>query len=129
MAFKNIMTDNDDAFLDIHDNIIWLDNDQSFTWTSERDGWLHLYKVSRDGKKMDLITKGDFDVVRINRIDPKSGYVYYIASPEKPTERYLYQKPPRWQRGAERISPNPWWGSMPIRCLQIPNGPFILFRM
>ena len=105
MAIQNILTDQDDAFLDIHDNIIWLDNDQSFTWTSEQDGWLHLYKVSRDGKKMELITKGDFDVVRINRIDPKSGYVYYIASPENPTERYLYRSRLDGKGEAERISP------------------------
>jgi dipeptidyl-peptidase-4 len=105
MAIKNILTDVDDAFLDIHDNIMWLDNNQSFTWTSEKDGWLHLYKVSRDGKKMDVITKGDFDVVKINRIDPKGGYVYYIASPENPTERYLYRSRIDGKGVAEKISP------------------------
>ncbi|MFZ1312689.1 MAG: DPP IV N-terminal domain-containing protein, partial [Chitinophagaceae bacterium] len=44
MALKNILTDKDEAFLDIHDNIAWLDNTTSFTWTSEKDGWMHLYK-------------------------------------------------------------------------------------
>lgn len=105
MAIKNILTDKDDAFLDIHDNVMWLDNNQSFTWTSERDGWLHLYKVSRDGKKTELITKGNFDVIRINCIDPKSGYVYYIASPEKPTERYLFRSRIDGKGAAERVDP------------------------
>lgn len=105
MVINNILTDKDDAFLDIHDNIMWLDNDQSFTWTSEQDGWMHLYKMSRDGKKMDIITKGDFDVVRINCIDPKGGYVYYIASPEKPLERYLYRSRIDGKGVAERVSP------------------------
>ncbi|HQU55180.1 MAG TPA: DPP IV N-terminal domain-containing protein, partial [Saprospiraceae bacterium] len=81
MALTSLFTDEDKAFLDIHDNIRWLDHDQYFTWTSEKDGWLHLYKVSRDGKKMSTITQGDFDVVSINCIDPEGGYVYYIASP------------------------------------------------
>ncbi len=58
MAITNILTDTDDAFLDVHDNIMWLEKNQFFTWTSEKDGWMHLYKVSRDGQKMDLITTG-----------------------------------------------------------------------
>lgn len=105
MKLTNTMTDVDEAFLDIHDNIMWIDNEKYFTWTTERDGWLHLYKVSRDGKQMDLITKGDFDVVSISCIDPKGGYVYYIASPENPTERYLYRSRLDGKGQAVRISP------------------------
>ncbi|MBP6023308.1 S9 family peptidase [Ferruginibacter sp.] len=105
MALKNILTDKDEAFLDIHDNIVWLDNTKSFTWTSEKDGWMHLYKVSRDGKEMQLITKGKFDVVNINCIDPAGGYVYYIASPENFTQRYLYRSRLDGSGEAERVSP------------------------
>jgi dipeptidyl-peptidase-4 len=105
MQLNNILTDNDDAFLDIHDNIQWLDNEKYFTWTSEKDGWLHLYKVSRDGKEMDLITKADFDVVSISCIDEKGGYVYYIASPENYTQRYLFRSRLDGKGTAERISP------------------------
>ncbi len=105
MSIKNILTDTDEAFLDIHDNIIWLEGEKYFTWTSEKDGWLHLYKVSRDGLEMDLITQGDFDVVSIDCIDEKGGYVYYIASPENFTQRYLYRSPIDGNGTAERISP------------------------
>jgi len=105
MKLTNILTDNDEAFLNIHDNIKWMDNEKYFTWTSEKDGWRHLYKVSRDGSKMDLITKGDFDVVRINCIDPDGGYVYYIASPENFTQRYLYRSRIDGKGTAERVSP------------------------
>lgn len=105
MTLKNILTDKDEAFLDVHDNIEWLDNNRAFTWTSEKDGWIHLYKVSRDGKNMQLITKGDFDVVQINCIDPAGGYVYYIASPENFTQRYLYRSRLDGTGNAERVSP------------------------
>jgi dipeptidyl-peptidase-4 len=105
MALENIFTDRDEAFLDVHDNIIWLENEQYFTWTSEKDGWLHLYKVSRDGKKFSTITKGDIDVVRINCIDPKGGYVYYIASPDNFTQRYLYRSKIDGSSDPERVSP------------------------
>ena len=105
LQLKNILTDTDTAFLDIHDNIKWLENEKYFTWTSERDGWLHLYKVSRDGKQMDLITKGDFDVVNINCIDPVGGYVYYIASPGDFIHRYLYKSKLDGTGSAQQISP------------------------
>ena len=105
MQFNKILTDKDDAFLDIHDNIQWLDKEKYFTWTSEKDGWLHLYKVSRNGKEMELITKGDFDVVNINCIDEKGGYVYYIASPTNYTQRYLYRSRIDGKGVAERVSP------------------------
>ena len=105
MAINNILTETDKAFLDIHDDIRWLDNETSFTWSSERDGWLHLFKVSRDGKTVQPITKGEFDVVNIDNIDTKGGYVYYIASPDNFTQRYLYRSRIDGKGEAERITP------------------------
>lgn len=105
LALKNILTETNKGFLDIHDNIRWLDGEKYFTWSSERDGWLHLYRVSGDGKEIMPITKGEFDVVNINRIDPAGGYVYYIASPESYTERYLYRSRLDGTGRAERVTP------------------------
>lgn len=105
MALKTILTETDKAWVDIHDDIQWLKNNQYFTWASERDGWLHLYAVSRDGKSSSLITKGNFDVVNINCIDEKSGYVYYIATPENFTQRYLFRSRIDGKGEAQRVSP------------------------
>lgn len=105
MALKKILVEKDEAFLDVHDDIRWLDDEKYFTWSSERDGWLHLYKVSRDGKEVEPITKGDFDVVNINNIDAKGGYVYYLASPDDFTQRYLYRSRIDGKGEAERITP------------------------
>jgi dipeptidyl-peptidase-4 len=105
MKLKQLFIDRDEAFLDIHDNIMWLEDEQYFTWTSEKDGWLNLYRVSRDGKEFTTITKGEIDVVRINCIDPASGYVYYIASPENFTQRYLYRSKLDGSSTPERVSP------------------------
>lgn len=105
MEITNILTEKDDAFLDVHDDIRWLDNERYFTWSSERDGWMHLYKVSRDGKSVQPITKGEFDVININCIDPSGGYVYYIASPDNFTQRYLYRSRLNGKGKPERITP------------------------
>ena len=105
MSLKTILVDKDDAWLNVHDNIMWLENEKYFTWTSEKDGYLHLYKVSRDGKKSTTITTGNIDVVRINCIDPKGGYVYYTAAPENYTQRYLYRSKINGKSKPERVSP------------------------
>jgi dipeptidyl-peptidase 4 len=105
LSKSKILVEEDAAFLDVHDNIRWLEGEKSFTWTSERDGWMHLYKVSRDGKKVELVTEGEFDVERISHIDPASGFVYYIASPDNFTQRYLYRSSLAKIGKAERITP------------------------
>ncbi|MBS4070710.1 MAG: S9 family peptidase [Algoriphagus sp.] len=105
LSLSKILVEKDAAFLDIHDNIRWLNGEKFFTWTSERDGWMHLYKVSRDGKTVELVTEGNFDVERISHIDPTSGFVYYIASPENFTQRYLYRSSLTKKGKAERITP------------------------
>ena len=105
LDLENILTENDEAFLDVHDDLVWLEESQYFTWTSERDGWRQLYKVSRDGKEISQITRGAFDVVALNCINPKSGYVYYSASPDDPTQRYLYRSRLDGKGDPERISP------------------------
>ena len=103
--------DHDEAFLNVHDNIVWLDGNKYFTWTSEKDGWRHLYRVTRDGKKETLVTKGDFDVINVLRIDPKGGYVYYMASPESAVEQYLYRSRLDGKGAAERVTPQGFTGT------------------
>lgn len=105
MALTKVMTDKDSAWVDIHDDTRWLFNDQYFTWMSEKDGWKHLYLVSKDGKTSKLITLGDFDVVSVEGIDEKGGWVYYIACPENFTQRYLYRSSLKGKGKAEKISP------------------------
>jgi dipeptidyl-peptidase-4 len=105
MEIENILTETDEAFLDLHDDLVWLEGNQYFTWTSERDGWRHLYKVSRDGNQISQVTHGAFDVVSLECINPKTGYVYYIASPDNPTQRYLYRSRLDGKGDPQRISP------------------------
>lgn len=89
---RTVFTDADPkAWVDVVDDVIWTNDSQTFTWVSERDGWRKLYKIQRDGSRVEAVTKGDFDVARVLQIDPASGWVYYMASPENPTQRYLYR--------------------------------------
>lgn len=83
----------------------WLNNGKEFLWASEKDGWRHLYRISRDGKKETLITKGNFDVMDICTINIAEGYIYFYASPENATQKYLYRTRLDGNGKTERLSP------------------------
>lgn len=86
-----ILTETDEAWVDLHDDLKWLNDGRAFTWLSERDGWRHLYRVSRDGKEVTRLTPGDYDVISVEKIDDAGGWVYFMASPDDATQRYLYR--------------------------------------
>ena len=103
---RNIFTEKDAAWLETNDQILWLDDAQSFTWMSERSGFRHLYRVSRDGKEISPITSGNFDLIQIVGADLKKQILYFIASPDNATQRYLYSASLKKGRsGCERLSP------------------------
>jgi len=102
---NNIYTEKDEAWLDVVDDLVWLNDGKEFTWVSESTGWRHIYVISRDGKTVRPVTHGDFDVISIQNIDEKGGYVYYIASPDNPTQRYLYRVKLYGKSTPERITP------------------------
>ena len=101
----NIFTDKDAAWLDTNDNILWLKDNKYFTWESERDGWRHLYRVSRDGKEIVPITQGDFDYIQYVGTDLIKGVTYFIASPDNFTQRYLYSAKLFGDGEVTRLSP------------------------
>jgi dipeptidyl-peptidase-4 len=83
----------------------WLNGGKEFMWNSEKDGWDHLYRIGRDGKNETLITKGKYDVISVSAVDEAGGYVYFYASPDNATQRYLYRTKLDGSGTAERLSP------------------------
>ncbi len=103
-ALRLILTETDTAWLDVNNNIKWLKGNRYFTWESERSGYRHLYRVSRDGKEIIPITKGDFDYIAPVGMDQDKGWVYFIASPDNFTQRYLYRASLNGKGKIERLS-------------------------
>jgi len=94
-----------ETWLDVYDDLTWLNNGKYFTWRSDKTGWLHLYKVSRDGKEVIPITHGNFEIVKLLSINKKTGWIYYIAAPDTPTERYLFRSKLTGKGKPQRLSP------------------------
>jgi len=103
---RPLLVDRDDAWVEVMEDFLWLDGGASLLWLSERDGWSHLYKVSRDGRKAQLLTPGDYDVLGLDGVDEKSGWLYLTASPADPTKRFLYRVKADGQGRPERVGPS-----------------------
>ncbi len=88
---RPILTERDNAWLDVVEEIQWLPGNTRFLWLSERDGWRHVYVVGRDGSRPLLITPGAFDVIDVAAVDHAGGWLYYRASPDNATQRYLHR--------------------------------------
>jgi len=104
-CLRTILTEQDEAWIDVGDDVIWLDDGKRFTWLSERSGWRHLYLISRSGRKVTLLSPGEYDVIDVLSVDQEDDWVYYIASPENPTRRYLYRAPLDGSGNVERVTP------------------------
>lgn len=113
-ATNEIYTESDKAWVDnknawsderFSNHWEWIKGGSEFLWVSEKDGWRHIYIISRDGKKETLLTKGNYDIITLKGYDDKSGYVYFMASPDNATQAYLYRVKMDGNSNAERLSP------------------------
>jgi dipeptidyl-peptidase 4 len=102
---RTLFTETDSAWVDLVDDVHWLPGQQAFLWPSERDGWRHVYEVSRDGRTQRLLTPGVYDVESVAAIDDAAGWLYVIASPANATQRYLYRISLDHPGAPERLSP------------------------
>ena len=92
---RTFWAENDDAWVDLNAEDPagwnWINKGQDFLWVSEKDGWRHIYKISREGKTITLLTKGNYDIGQISAIDESNNYIYFSASPNDATQLYLYR--------------------------------------
>ncbi len=100
-----VFRDQSKAWVDVVEEVRWIDKGRSFLWISERDGWQHVYRVPRGGGDGTLITRFDADVTDVVGLDEENGWLYFLASPGKATERYLYRSKLDGSGTPERVSP------------------------
>ena len=90
-TLETLFTETDSAWVDVDDDLIWFDDGRRFLWSSERDGYNHLYVYGRDGRVQRQITQGEWDVAGVLGVDERGGWVYYTASAPTPMERHLFR--------------------------------------
>jgi len=87
---KKLLSEKNKYYVDIHDNLTFLDNGKEFVWTSEQDGYNHIYLYDMKGKMKKQLTKGEYDVTNFYGVDEDDERVYYQAAEKSPMQREVY---------------------------------------
>ena len=88
---RRVYRDESKTWVELPDSLAWVDDGRAFLLPSERDGWQHLYRVTRTGDVPKPLTDFAADATDIVGVDGSRGWVYFLASPDNATQRYLYR--------------------------------------
>ena len=98
-----IYEEKDAAYIDIHDNLTFYKDDSGFLWTSEKDGYNHIYLFQMNGKERRQITKGKWEVTQFYGYDDVNKILYYQSNEESPLEKDIYRINV-WGRSKQKLS-------------------------
>ena len=89
-ASKVALNEKDKAYIDVTDNLTFL-KDNSFIWTSEKDGFNHIYLYDKAGKLKNQVTKGNWEVTNYYGFDEKNKTIYYESVENGSINRDVYR--------------------------------------
>lgn len=89
-AAKVVLNEKDKAYVDVTDNLTFL-KDNSFIWTSEKDGFNHIYLYDKNGKLKNQVTKGKWEVTNYYGLDEKTNTVFYQSVENGSINRDVYK--------------------------------------
>jgi dipeptidyl-peptidase-4 len=99
---EHVLEERDKGWVNIHDDLYFLKDGRHFIWASARDGYMHLYRYTMDGKLANRMTKGNWSIQSsgggvfwlrqaVEAIDENDGRVYFTALEKSAIERHLYR--------------------------------------
>ena len=89
-AARVALHEEDPAWINVNDDLLFLKQGRQFLWGSERDGFHHLYLYSAEGKLLRQLTQGEWGVDTVAAVDEAAGEVYFTSTENSPLERQLY---------------------------------------
>jgi len=88
---KIMLSESNKAYIDITDNLSFLADGKSFIWTSEMDGYNHIYLYDINGKLIRQLTKGMYDVTAFYGMDENKKWIYFQAAMENSYSKEVYR--------------------------------------
>jgi dipeptidyl-peptidase 4 len=102
---RRVFRDESKAWVDDVDPVVWINDGKEFVWISERDGWRHVYAVARESGATRLLTRFEGDILGVDAVDVAGDRLYFTASPDNATQRYLYVASLRGDGRITRVTP------------------------
>ena len=105
-----ILDEKNKYYIDITDDLTFLNDGKHFIWTSEKEGFNHIYKYDMMGKEVAALTKGNYDVTAFYGIDESRDIIYYQSAEESPLQRHVYSIKSNGKR-KRKLSKESGWNS------------------
>jgi dipeptidyl-peptidase 4 len=74
----------------VNDMVYFPEKSRDFFWVSDRSGYYHVYHYGYDGKLINAVTKGDWDLIKVTGIDPDTKTIFYLSAEASPLQQQLY---------------------------------------
>jgi dipeptidyl-peptidase-4 len=104
-SVRLVHRDESRAWVEVPDDVQWVDRGRGFLRLSEKDGWRHLYRISTDDGSERLVTNFDGDVIDLVPTHDDEGFAYFVASPASATQQFLYRTRIIGGGSVERLTP------------------------
>jgi dipeptidyl-peptidase-4 len=88
---KVLLVEESDLWVNLHQDLRFVEGTGEFIWASERDGFKHLYLYAGDGRLVRRLTAGDWPVGATVALDEPRRQLYFTAAVKTPVERHLYR--------------------------------------
>jgi dipeptidyl-peptidase 4 len=105
---RSLRTERSDSWVELHDVLRFLKQDDAFLWASERDGFQHLYLIGMDGTERRQLTRGEWMVEQLLAVDEEKGQLYFSGTLDSPLEKHVYSVPLAGGT-PQRLSGEPGW--------------------
>jgi dipeptidyl-peptidase-4 len=126
-----VLTERAKTWINLHSDLTFFEDGSRFLWTSERDGFRHLYLYAKDGTLLAQLTRGDWALAETGRgggavraLDEARGEAWVHGALESPLEQHLYRVSLAGDEAPRRVTEAGGWHETTVS----PDGAFFIDR-
>jgi len=77
-------------YTNVNDMVYFPEKSKEFFWVSDRSGYYHIYRYNYDGKLINQVSKGNWDMIKVTGIDPETKKIFYLSAEDGGLEQQFY---------------------------------------